>query len=111
MITNTEKVRIHMAILKWGDSYLGISKELGLVEEAETAEEVKTRLTNGSSAVLSTIVREGLNIEDNLAVRPPLKYYLIYLISPLLIYFSDNVVSLFTALLDPLKLPNAPVLQ
>lgn len=95
-----EGILVHMAILKWGDNYLGISKEFGLVEEALTPEEASHLLLNGARAILSTLSKNKLSLEANLSVRPPLKYYAIYLSAPLFFY-TGRMVSVFTAILNP----------
>lgn len=89
-----EKGTLHFVILKWGDGYLGICKELGFVEEWDDQEQVLSHLINGAVATLKA-VKDNPKLQPSLNTKPPLKYLAIFYIAPILSYW-DRVDSLFS---------------
>lgn len=75
---------LHFRIFKWQSHYIGICLETGFVEESATIDAVKTKLTNGTIALLQAVHKSKQNLEDSLNTRPPLKYHFFYHIAPLL---------------------------
>lgn len=91
-----------MMILPWFGRFIGISKELGLVEEGMSVESVERALKNGIHATVETIFEQKLPLEQNLAVRAPLKYQILYWIAPILFYFKNKV----NIISENLQIPN-----
>lgn len=102
MNTEVKDITIHMMILPWGRGFLGISRELGLVEEGMSVETVESALKNGIHATIETIFEQKLPLEENLKVRAPLKYQILYWFAPLMFYFKNKV----NIISENLQIPN-----
>jgi len=97
-----KSITVHMMILPWKEGFLGISKELGLVEEGMSVELVESALKNGIHATIDTIFKQQLPLEENLAVRAPFKYQLLYWLAPIMFYFRNKV----NIISENLQIPN-----
>lgn len=82
MINTIEKGKFTFLIYQKKDSFIGICKETGYVEEAENFEVVFKRLMNGTKAILEAVVKnpELINSINN---RPPGKYCLMFYLIPI----------------------------
>jgi len=82
---NTKKSgKLHFVIFKWSRRYIGICRETGFVEESEDFNVVKSKLVNGTLAVLKAIITSPENLEASLNSSPPLKYKLYFYLAPIL---------------------------
>lgn len=84
MKNSVKKGVVHYLILNRGkEGYLGICKEFGFVEEADTKEKVLEKLINGSVLLLKTVKKDS-SLEPSLNVRPPFRYWALFYIVPVL---------------------------
>ncbi len=97
---NTKKRgTLHFVAFKWEGRYLGICKETGCVEEAETLEKAKDKLINGSMAIIKAVITSKEDLTDSVNSCPPLKYRIFFYIAPLLVMIErikDSSVSLIS---------------
>ena len=83
MKNSVKKGVVHYLILNKGkEGYLGICKEFGFVEEADTKEKVLEKLINGSVLLLEA-VRKNPRLELSLNIRPPFKYLALFYLVPI----------------------------
>ena len=82
-------IRIHYLIIKKGEnSYLGICKELGFIDEGNTFEAVHNRLIEGSKLLIK-VALQNKNFSPALNVKPPFKYLALYYIIPLVVALAS----------------------
>lgn len=87
MKNTIHKGRVTFLILRKDTKYIGICKEFGFVEEADTAEEVEKKLIDGAKLLVDTVVKNP-RLEPALNVRPPFKYWVLFYILPLVAAFA-----------------------
>jgi len=91
MKNTIQKGEVHFLIIDKGEGrYLGICKEFGFVEEANSEKEVFNKLVNGTILLLDT-VQKNPHLEPSLNVRPPAKYLMLFYVAPLLGALSSIV--------------------
>lgn len=88
---NTKKQgKLRFLIYGSKNHYIGICYELGLVEEGNSINQVKYRLSNGAKAIFETCLKESLP-DDILNSRPPLKYAFIFFAIPFIFPFLNFI--------------------
>ena len=88
MRNTKERGILHFRIFKWRGRYLGICKETGFVEEAETIDIVKKKLASGTLALLEALYKSKQNLEPSVNTTPPLKYLVYFYVAPLLVFIE-----------------------
>jgi len=88
MKNSTHKGTVSFLIFRTGNKYVGICKEFGFVEEAESSEEVKNKLINGSVLLLKTVIKNP-RLAPSLNVRPPFKYLCLFYIAPIVLALTS----------------------
>ena len=87
------KGTFHFKIFKWNERYLGICWETGDVQEGNSFDVVKTKLLNGTHAILHTVVKSKDSLLGSINTTPPFKYQIMYRMAlPLSVIesFKDN---------------------
>jgi len=88
MKNTIEKGTVRFLIYKRNDKFIGICKEFGFIEEAETSKQVKDKLVRGSILLLETVAKNP-HLEPSLNTSLPFKYNLIFYFLPILSIFSS----------------------
>ena len=82
---NTKRQGVfHYRMFKWNSVFYGICLEAGFVEEANTLEEVRKKLINGTEVLLMAVSKSKENLEPSLNTRPPFPYIIYYHVAPLI---------------------------
>jgi len=89
MKNTKEKGVLHFRIFKWNGRYLGICRETGFVEEAETFDVVKKKLISGTEALLGALHKSKQNLEPSVNTTPPFRYLLYFYLAPVLIFIES----------------------
>ena len=88
MQNTATKGSVTFLIFKKGDTYIGICKEFGFVEEADTEQIVLHKLQNGSELLLETVAKDS-SLEKSLNTSPPFKYLVLFYILPIVSGFLN----------------------
>ncbi len=88
MKNTIEKGKFSFLVYQTGNKFIGICKETGYVEESDTLDGVIYRLNNGTKAILKSVM-ENPGLLPSINQRPPLKYFLLFYLVPIIYGFKN----------------------